>query len=208
MFSRLVLLLPGTVNYAKFNHFFQENDYIIAVDGGIEHSLPLNIEPHLWVGDFDSCKLESKTQFAHIPTEVFPTDKDLLDTEIALNKTTDLNIHNCVMIGGMGGRLDHQLSLFMLLINRPELHFIHTNGNTELYSLNNTIERAIEADSFKHVSIIPITTLEDVSITNVKWPLHNVILKPGKGFSISNEPTEKYVHYSQTKGLGWLVLTN
>lgn len=208
MFSRLVLLLPGTVNYAKFNHFFQENDYIIAVDGGIEHSEPLNITPHLWVGDFDSCQSENKIQFAHIPTEVFPTDKDLLDTEIALNKTKDLNIHNCVMIGGMGGRLDHQLSLFMLLINHPELHFVHTDGDTELYSLNNRIERSIEANFYKHVSIIPITELENVTISNVKWPLRNVLLKPGKGFSISNEPIEQYIHYSQEKGLGWLILTN
>ena len=206
MFSRLVLLLPGTVNYAKFEHFFQKNDYIIAVDGGIEHSEPLNITPHLWVGDFDSC--QSEMQFAHIPTEVFPTDKDLLDTEIALNKTKDLSIHNCVMIGGMGGRLDHQLSLFMLLINHPELHFVHTDGDTELYSLNNAIERTIEANSYKHVSIIPITELENVTISNVKWPLKNVLLKPGKGFSISNEPIEPYIHYSQEKGLGWLILTN
>lgn len=208
MYSRLVLLLPGTVNYEKFDHFFQENDYIIAVDGGIEHSLPLNIEPHLWVGDFDSCKLESKTQFSHIPIEAFPTDKDFLDTELALTKAQTLDINQCTMIGGIGGRLDHQLSLFMLLTHHPELHFTHTNGETELYSLNHKIQRTINADDFRYVSIIPITQLEDVSITNVKWPLHNVILAPGKGFSVSNAPTKKFIHYSQNKGLGWLVLAN
>ncbi len=208
MFSRLILLLPGAINYAKFNHFFQKNDYIIAVDGGIEHSSQLNIEPHLWVGDFDSCKLESKTLFAHIPTEAFPTDKDFLDTELALTKAQVLNLNQCVMIGGTGGRLDHQLSLFMILVNHPDLQFIHTDGDTELYSLNHTIKRRIAVNSFKHVSIIPITTLENVSITNVKWPLNNVVLAPGKGLSISNEPTEKFIHYSQNKGLGWLVLTN
>lgn len=208
MFSRLVLLLPGMVNYTKFNHFFQKNDYIIAVDGGIEHCLSLNIEPHLWVGDFDSCKLESKTQFAHIPIEAFPTDKDFLDTELALTKAQTLNIHECVMIGGIGGRLDHQLSLFMLLTHHPKLQFIHTNGDTELYSLNHKIERMIDSDAFKYVSIIPITPLEGVSITNVKWPLHNVTLVPGKGLSVSNAPTEKTIHYSQNQGLGWLILAN
>ncbi|GAA5096679.1 thiamine diphosphokinase [Wohlfahrtiimonas larvae] len=208
MFDRLILLLPGTIDYTKFKNFFQKNDYIIAVDGGIEHSSLLNIEPHLWVGDFDSCQENSQTIFAHIPTEVFPTDKDLLDTEIALNKAVSLNISDCVMIGGTGGRLDHQLSLFMILLNHPDLQIFHTDGLTELYSLNHKIQRILEAKSFKHVSIIPITTLENVSISNVKWPLHNVILKPGKGFSISNEPTERFIHYSQEQGLGWIVMTH
>lgn len=208
MYSRLVLLLPGTVNYAKLSHFLHKDDYIIAVDGGIEHSSSLNIEPHLWVGDFDSCRAESKTEYSHIPIEAFPTDKDFLDTELALTKAQALNIHECVMIGGMGGRLDHQLSLFMLLTHHTELKFLHTNGETEMYSLNHKTERTINAENFNYVSIIPITQLEDVSIVNVKWPLHNVILPPGKGFSVSNTPTEKFIHYTQNKGLGWLVLTN
>ena len=208
MYSRLVLLLPGPINYKKFNNFFTESDYIIAVDGGIEHSTSLNVTPHLWVGDFDSCKKESKQYFTHIPKEEFPTDKDYLDTELALLKAKELNLKHCAMIGGMGGRLDHQLGLFMILMANPELNFIHTDGETEMHSLNHQILREISAENYQNLSIIPITELTDVSISGVRWPLSNAHLLPGKGFSLSNKPIEKTIQYSQNSGIGWLILCN
>lgn len=208
MHSRLVLLLPGFVDYTKFQNFFTDSDYIIAVDGGIEHSYHLSIQPNLWVGDFDSSHPDCKARFPDIPTEEFPTDKDYLDTELALSKAYSLNIQNCVMIGGIGGRLDHQLGLFMLIVEHPELSFMHTDGKTALYSLNNEIQREIDADTFKYLSLLPITTLQNVCLTGVKWPLNNAQLSPGKGLSISNEPLQEIIHYSQKQGLGWLILTN
>lgn len=207
MFSRLVLLLPGSIDYTQFNNFFNHNDYIIAVDGGIEHSLPLKIKPNLWVGDFDSCQQNSRTIFADIPTEEFSIDKDYLDTELALNKAKELNISECVMLGGIGGRLDHQMGLFMILLNYSELRFTHTDGQTCLYSLNNQTALNITAKTAKHLSIIPITELKNVSISGVKWPLDKISLLPGKGLSISNEPIRENIIYSQENGLGWLILS-
>lgn len=208
MFSRLILLLPGYIDYKKFTNFFNDNDYIVAVDGGIEHSTLLNITPNLWIGDFDSCEIDSKDRFSHIPIEEFPTDKDYLDTELALLKAKTLNVTQCAMIGGIGGRLDHQFGLFMILMENSTLNFIHTDGHTELYSLNNCTKKTIPARNFKNLSIIPITEIKNVNITGVKWPLSNTNLHPGKGFSLSNQPIEHTIHYSQEEGLGWLILTH
>lgn len=208
MYSRLVLLLPGPINYKKFNNFFTESDYIIAVDGGIEHSTSLNVIPKLWVGDFDSCEKKSLEDFSMIPKEEFPTDKDYLDTELALLKAKELNLYTCAMVGGIGGRLDHQFGLFMMITSHPELAFLHTNGDTTLHSLNNKTQKEIQSHGFKYLSILPITPLVDVTISSVRWPLNNVDLSPGKGFSLSNQPVASIVHYSQQDGLGWLILTN
>lgn len=208
MYSRLILLLPGDIDSTRFQNFFHPNDYIIAVDGGIEHITSLNIKPNLWIGDFDSCSPESKIIHSAIPTEAFPIDKNFLDTELALSKALELNVDNCVLIGGIGGRLDHQFALFMLLNQHSSLNILHTNGRTELHSLNNHIHKNINAQYFKYLSIIPITTLENVMIDGVKWPLHNATLTTGAGLSVSNQPINNTIHYSQNNGLGWLILTN
>lgn len=207
MFSRLILLLPGSIDYNQLTDFFTSKDYIIAVDGGIEHSEALNVIPNLWVGDFDSCRKESLNKYQHIPIEQHPTDKAYLDTELALSKIYDLNTNHCIILGGIGGLLDHQLGLFMLLTAHPTIHFIHTDGQTILYSLNDECHLTIPRNHYHRLSIVPITQLEGVTSQGVKWPLTNYTLPTGLGHSLSNEITGPIINYSQTKGLGWIILS-
>lgn len=207
MYTRLILLLPGPVNYAQLNLSLNENDYIIAVDGGIEHVKALDVTPNLWVGDFDSCQSEDQAIYQHLNKETHPTDKDYLDTELALSKAESLNITECVLIGGIGGLLDHQMGLFMLPCAHPFLSFIHTDGHTKLYSLNHACMLAIAQEHYQRLSIVPITTLQSVTTSGVKWPLTNATLPAGFGRSLSNQITDSVVNYTQNDGIGWIILS-
>ena len=60
---------------------------IVAVDKGIDICRDLNILPEILIGDFDSAK-SSAVSWARenkIPIERHPVDKDLTDTQLALN---------------------------------------------------------------------------------------------------------------------------
>jgi len=45
----------------------------------------------------------------------FPAEKDMTDTELAVNTAIDRGYKNIVIIGGTGTRLDHTLSNIFLL---------------------------------------------------------------------------------------------
>lgn len=207
MYTRLILLLPGPVNYAQLNLSLTKNDYIIAVDGGIEHVKALDVTPSLWVGDFDSCQSEDQAIYQHLNQETHPTDKDYLDTELALSKAESLNITECILIGGIGGLIDHQMGLFMLPCAHPFLSFIHTDGHTKLYSLNHACTLAIAQEHYQRLSIVPITTLQSVTTSGVKWPLTNATLPAGFGRSLSNQITDSVINYTQNDGIGWIILS-
>ncbi|OYQ75341.1 thiamine diphosphokinase [Wohlfahrtiimonas sp. G9077] len=207
MYARLILLLPGPVHYSQLNLSLNQNDYIIAVDGGIEHVKGLNVTPNLWVGDFDSCKHDDHQRYLHLNKETHPTDKDYLDTELALSKAESMNITECILIGGIGGLIDHQMGLFMLPCAHPSLKFIHTDGKTKLYSLNHACALAITQEHYHRLSIVPITTLQSVTTRGVKWPLTDATLPAGFGRSLSNQITESTLHYTQKDGIGWIILS-
>lgn len=88
----------------------EADDYVIAADGGLSHTVALNIEPNEILGDFDS--------LGYIPTDsrVFPTEKDDTDAMLAARRGLELGYREFVLYGSLDGpRLDHTLANIQLL---------------------------------------------------------------------------------------------
>ena len=94
----------------------EECDICIAADSGYDIALRDHIAIDLLLGDMDS--------IAGIPapgtsSREFPKDKDLTDTELAVEYVHDLEAdHEIVLIGGGEGRFDHTMALISLFL-RP-----------------------------------------------------------------------------------------
>ena len=85
-------------------------DYVIAADGGLEHTKGLGLRPAETIGDFDS--------LGYVPEAgvVFPVEKDDTDTMLAVRRGLELGLRRFVIYGGMDGkRLDHTLANFQTL---------------------------------------------------------------------------------------------
>jgi thiamine pyrophosphokinase len=100
------------------NHHFSPapGDLVIAADGGYAHMG--GIKPDLVVGDFDS--------LGYVPEDEqvvrHPAEKDDTDTMLAARIGIERGYRTFVLLGGVGGRLDHTLA------NIQTLAFLRENG--------------------------------------------------------------------------------
>jgi len=89
-----------------------EEDYIIFCDSGLKHMDKLSVKPSLIVGDFDS----HENPHLNVETIVLPCEKDDTDTVYAVKEAVQRGFDTFLLIGVIGGRLDHTLPLPHLCI--------------------------------------------------------------------------------------------
>ena len=86
-------------------------DYVIAADRGFDSLMAYGVTPDLAVGDFDS--------LGHTPNHPnvirLPAEKDDTDMVYALRKGLELGYRHFILLGGVGGRLEHTLGNLQLL---------------------------------------------------------------------------------------------
>lgn len=112
------------------NHRFSPapGDLVIAADGGYAHMG--GIKPDLVVGDFDS--------LGYVPEDEqvvrHPAEKDDTDTMLAARIGIERGYRAFVLLGGVGGRLDHTFANIQILA------FLRENGaRSALIGENETI---------------------------------------------------------------------
>lgn len=100
----------------------QEEDYVIAVDGGLSYCGILEVEPDLIIGDFDSVSEQEKLAIEALQEEIperivaLPVEKDDTDTLAALKKGLELGYRDFRIYAGTGGRFDHTLANIQCLL--------------------------------------------------------------------------------------------
>ena len=75
----------------------------IAADSGIRHAGRLGLVPELWTGDFDSVEPGMADGLPDVPREVFPSDKDVTDGEIAVEAAIERGATSLLLAGAFGG---------------------------------------------------------------------------------------------------------
>ena len=86
-------------------------DYVIAADRGFDSLMAYGVNPDLAVGDFDS--------LGHRPSHPnviqLPAEKDDTDMVYAIRKGLERGYRRFILLGGVGGRLEHTLGNLQLL---------------------------------------------------------------------------------------------
>lgn len=211
-----ILLLPGAVDFVAIEQLFPDwlgRSLVIAVDKGIDKAETLqqyrkDLAVDLWVGDFDSSIHLSVAPSLYGEKIPYPVDKDEIDTELALSIARDRGIHEVLILGGIGGRIDHQMALLFLPFQFPELQFYHSNGEQALYHLQCEKNYCIHLAEGSLVSIIALTSLSGLTLLNVKWPLHDFELAIGRGLTYSNRALGDTITAEIKKGSAWVFIAN
>ena len=94
-----------------------EADLIIAADSVYNNASRLGVRPGLLLGDLDSIdrKKIAPDELEHIENIIVPAIKDDTDTQLAVDTALERGADEIIIIGGLGGRLDHTLSTVFLL---------------------------------------------------------------------------------------------
>ena len=105
--------------FSTFAEPVNEEDLVIAADGGLRHAEQCGVRPTLILGDFDS--------LGYTPdrAEVFPVEKDDTDSMLAIKEGLRRGFRRFVLYGALdGARLDHTIA------NLQGLQYLADHGAT------------------------------------------------------------------------------
>ena len=185
-------------------------DYVIGVDGGCVLLEKLNQKPDLILGDFDSLMRlnEYRELWPEANVKTFQTEKDFTDAELAFVETDALQLDEVYVIGGTGGRLDHQLSILFLLKHRPQYTLI--DEQNILTYIKAPYHHKVHCGDIKskYVSLIPLESgFRGVDLIGFKYPLNQATISFGQTVGISNEVTDAFGLISIQLGEGFLIFS-
>ncbi len=176
-----------------------QGDYVIAADLGFDSLMAYGVTPDLAVGDFDS--------LGHRPNHPnviqLPAEKDDTDMVYALRKGLELGYRRFVMLGGVGGRLEHTLGNLQLL------DWLALHGAQGFLAGEKTVATCIRdgrtitfpPSMSGYLSVFCNSgTAERVTLTGLKYPLDRYDLTGGFPLGVSNQFLGEEARVSAEKG--------
>lgn len=199
-----VALLP------ELNVYREKSSIWVGVDRGVYTLMQHDIVPDVAFGDFDSVTeaelADIKKTLNHL--EVYPSEKDETDLEIAFNWALSKHPEEIYVFGATGGRMDHFIGNLQLLLKKPLLEqknnlniFIVDKQNLISFKTPGTYSLEAMNDK-KYVSFLPISTeVKGITLAGFKYPLTNHVLPLGSTQCISNELISQCGNFSFTDGI-------
>ncbi len=189
--SRFVIFANGLVpDPDRVRVLLRPEDRIVCADGGTRLALALGLRPEVVIGDLDSIVGADRTRIEqmNVPIRTFPSDKDETDLELALRYALEGNPTAILIIGALGGRLDHTLGNIALLSD-ARLGAIDCrldDGAEEVMLCRTSVE--VHGKAGDLVSLIPWgRSAPGVTTEGLRWRLAGDTLHPDRSRGISNE---------------------
>ncbi len=182
---------------------------VYCIDHGADICHIANIVPSVFIGDCDSVSENAKEWLYSIGTDMnlYDTEKDETDTQLALRHLNNTPEIFTVLTGGFGGRFDHMFSLLYSFVGS------HVNGciadeREFLFFLKEEDAVEMEITLIPHsISLLPLTPVcTGVDITGAVWPLHDAVLHQLNPYAISNRLEEGKNHIRIKNGTGILAV--
>ena len=166
-----------------------DSDVVVAADSGYDHAVGLGLRVDVLVGDMDS--ITSTPLPRHVVVERHPTDKDATDLELALDFVARDSPDRVVVVGGSGGRVDHELATAGLMCSArwpsiDDLDWVSNRG--WIYVIRE--RRIIHGDKGSSLSLVPLGgSARSVTTKGLKWELKGETIEAGSTRGVSNVMT-------------------
>ena len=174
----------GIRNYQTIWEYQNPDDFNIFCDSGLRHQEWLGLRPHLIGGDCDSHEYPD----LDVETIALPREKDDTDTVFAAKEAVKRGFDDFLLLGVVGGRLDHTLGNVSILL------MLHSLGKRALlvddYSEMEIVSKKPVCidDSFRFFSLMNISgTAEGITVEGAKYPLQDGSIQCTWQYGISNE---------------------
>ncbi|HEU4895870.1 MAG TPA: thiamine diphosphokinase [Acidimicrobiia bacterium] len=164
-----------------------EADLIIAADSGYDQAVAAGFPVDVLVGDMDS--IATDVIPAHVIVERHSPDKDATDLELALEKVMAERPSRVVVVGGAGGRFDHELATAGLICSArwglvEEIDWVTGRAWSHVI----WSRRIVHGDVGALISLVPMGgPAVGVSTKGLRWDLTDATLQPGTTWGVSNE---------------------
>jgi thiamine pyrophosphokinase len=158
-------------------------DSIIVTDGALE-KLPPSVTPHIVCGDFDELAVP-EARARYVQTEFITLlDQNQNDLEKALLLAISRGATDITIASAFGGRMDISVANLSVLVRHHTqcaLSMVHGSMMSRVVSDRGegADEVLIEARAGAPLSCIALDGDAVVTISNVRWPLDNAVLRAG-----------------------------
>ncbi len=193
MNGKCVIIGAGDLTMGEIS--LGEQDYCIAVDGGLSYCPILGVEPDFIIGDFDSITEKEKEAIVllkeQIPERIreLPIEKDDTDMLAALKHGLELGYRDFRIYAGTGGRFDHtfaNIQSLLFLKNHGATGYLVDGTGMILILQNESVSFRKEMEGY--LSLFSMgKEAKGVSIQGMKYPLNHYTMTNDFPIGISNE---------------------
>jgi thiamine pyrophosphokinase len=196
---------------------FRQDDYIICADGGYSHARAEGLRPGVVIGDFDSADytlilddLRNSGLYENCRIIRAAAEKDDTDTLICLKYGIDQGFREFIVLGGLGGRLDHTIANLQTMSRAIDagstIWFLDGKNRATLRNPGSLTVPKLEG--YKISLFAFEAACEGVTIRGVKYPLKDHLLKNNFPLGVSNEFFKKNAEISHTSGKLLVILSH
>lgn len=187
-----------TVNAADY-------DAVIAADGGLTWAEKLGLAPTQIIGDFDST---GRPDAEHLI--VLPREKDMTDSEAAIDLAVSRGYRDIVVLGGLGGRFDHTMGNVGLLAKTLDsVDWIEFQDGYNRMFMKGPGEFTVKRGRFQYLGLIAYGGfVEGLTLQNVKYPLTDFTLRDDTTLGVSNEILDDRSEISFRRGKLLVIQSN
>lgn len=200
-------IILGAPRAEEVKPLIQSQGLVIGVDRGALIAIEEGIKLDIALGDFDSVSSEEKLKVEQHAEEIyrFPSNKDDTDAELALLYVLE-NVEpaNVYLYNWSGGRIDHLYSLLMIVLQErflpivSKVNFIAGNNHISYYLPGDY--DLIKLSQMKYLSLILLTKVDNLSLSNVSYPLKDAVFDFPRAL-ISNEFSNEKAFLSFSQGI-------
>lgn len=186
---------------------FRRASFVIACDAGYIHAQRAEIVPDILIGDFDSYIGDIAGDIEVVRTK---PEKDDTDTMMALKLAMRRGYRRIMLVGALGGRVDHMLANISLAAFAAErgadLQIV--DGHHQIFAVKNS-KRRVPRSMWRNLSVFAFDTeCRGVTLRGVKYPLENAILTNSFALGVSNEFSDETAEISVESGTLIVVLSD
>ena len=198
----------GTVFDEYVSEKPEKGDLVIAADAGYLTAKKMGITPAILLGDFDTLGEEN------IPDGIeclrVPAEKNDTDTQLAVRVAVERGAGEIVIVGGLGGRIDHTLSTLAILEDLWErkndrIFAILTDGKNRVRFIRSS-GTILPRSQYRYFSLIAADeTVKGITLDGCKYPLKNGRISRRNQWAVSNEITGNCALIEIGRGGVWVI---
>ncbi len=190
---KTIVFAGGRYRNADFYKLVAEScDLRIAADSGAEFMKKIGLFPHVLVGDMDSISSKTLEECVEMGVEIlrFPSQKDEIDTELAIAEAMRRSSDVVFVAGAFGERLDQMMAAFRLMERFKKVALF----NESLYSIVVEKPTALRSLSGEIWSVMPLERDTcKVSLSGFKYSIFERTMEYLRPYGVSNESLGKTV---------------
>lgn len=173
----------------------KEEDYVIAVDGGLSYCGILAVEPDIIIGDFDSVNEQERAAIESLKEQVpeliiqLPPEKDDTDMLAGIKHGLELGYRDFRIYAGTGGRFEHtfaNIQCLLYLKNHGATGYLVDGTGMILVLQNEAVHLNKNLEGYLSLFALG-KEAKGVSIRGMKYLLENATLTNDYPIGISNE---------------------